>query len=108
MVKLPIASSLDASELRKLSNLETLMVCPTAESLKAAIINTKKVDFFIFVLSINLGGVLKITANEQVLLQVWNSLNVRLEPQLIKDVKVQVNKQKPSDVCPQKKHNSDC
>jgi hypothetical protein len=35
-------------------------------------------------------------------------LLVRPEPLLIKDIKVQVNKQKPSDVCPaQMKHNSD-
>jgi len=48
------------------------------------------------------------TANGQGLLQGWNSLLVRPEPLLIKDIKVQVNKQKPSDVCPaQMKHNSD-
>jgi len=42
------------------------------------------------------------------LLQGWNSLLVRPEPLLIKDIKVQVNKQKPGDVCPaQMKHNSD-
>jgi len=50
----------------------------------------------------------KITANEQGLLQGCNSLLVRPEPLLIKDIKVQVNKQKPSDDCPaQMKHNSD-
>jgi Ser-tRNA(Ala) deacylase AlaX len=39
---------------------------------------------------------------------VWNSLLVRPEPLLIKDIKVQVNKQKPNNVCPaQMKHNSD-
>jgi len=49
-----------------------------------------------------------ITANEQGLLQGWNSLLVCPEPLLNKDIKVQVNKQKPSDVCPaQMKHNSD-
>jgi hypothetical protein len=48
------------------------------------------------------------THNGQGLLQGWNSLLVRPEPLLIKDIKVQVNKQKPSDVCPaQMKHNSD-
>jgi hypothetical protein len=42
------------------------------------------------------------------LLQGWNSSLVRPEPLLIKDIKVQVNKQKTSDVCPaQMKHNSD-
>jgi len=41
-------------------------------------------------------------------LQGWNSLLVRPEPLPIKDIKVQVNKQKPSNVCPaQMKHNSD-
>jgi hypothetical protein len=50
----------------------------------------------------------KIAANEQGLLQGWNSLLVRPEPLLIKDIKVQVNKQKPNDVRPaQTKHNSD-
>jgi hypothetical protein len=35
-------------------------------------------------------------------------LLVRPEPLLIKDIKVQVNKQKPGDVCPARmKHNSD-
>lgn len=47
-------------------------------------------------------------ANGQGLLQGWNSLLVRPEPLLNKDIKVQVNKQKPSYVCPaQMKHNSD-
>jgi hypothetical protein len=42
------------------------------------------------------------------LLQGWNSLLVRPEPLLIKDIKVQVNKQKPNNVRPaQMKHNSD-
>jgi len=46
--------------------------------------------------------------NEQGLLQGWNSLLVRPEPLLIKDIKVQVNKQKPNNVGPaQMKHNSD-
>jgi hypothetical protein len=44
--------------------------------------------------------VCKITANGQGLLQGWNSLLVRPEPLLNKDIKVQVNKQKPSNVCP--------
>ena len=39
-------------------------------------------------------------AYEQGLLQGWNSLLVRPEPLLIKDIKVQVIKQKPGDVCP--------
>jgi hypothetical protein len=48
------------------------------------------------------------THNGQGLLQGWNSLFVCPEPLLIKDIKVQVNKQKPSDVGPAKmKHNSD-
>ncbi|MFN0081995.1 MAG: hypothetical protein ACKVOM_05705 [Ferruginibacter sp.] len=48
------------------------------------------------------------TPNGQGLLQGWNSLLVRPEPLLIKDIKVQVNKQKPSNVCPaQMKYNSD-
>jgi hypothetical protein len=38
--------------------------------------------------------------NEQGLLQGWNSLLVCPEPLLIKDIKVQVNKQKPSMACP--------
>jgi hypothetical protein len=42
------------------------------------------------------------------LLQGWNSLLVRPEPLLIKDIKVKVNKQKPNNVRPaQMKHNSD-
>jgi len=42
------------------------------------------------------------------LLQGWTSLLVRPEPLLIKGIKVQVNKQKPSDIGPaQMKHNSD-
>jgi hypothetical protein len=40
------------------------------------------------------------TANGQGLLQGWNSLLVRPEPLLIKDIKVQVNKLKPKVVCP--------
>ncbi|RYF90142.1 MAG: hypothetical protein EOO03_04370 [Chitinophagaceae bacterium] len=53
-------------------------------------------------------GSFTITANEQGLLQGWNSLLVRPEPLLIKDIKVQVNKQKPNNVGPaQMKHNSD-
>jgi hypothetical protein len=49
-----------------------------------------------------------LTHNGRGLLQGWNSLLVRPEPLLIKDIKVQVNKQKPSDVCQaQMKHNSD-
>jgi hypothetical protein len=39
-------------------------------------------------------------ANGQGLLQGWNSLLVRPEPLLIKDIKVQVNKQKPNHVRP--------
>ena len=38
--------------------------------------------------------------NEQGLLQGWNSLLVCPEPLLIKNIKVQVNKQKPSNACP--------
>jgi hypothetical protein len=46
--------------------------------------------------------------NGQGLLQGWNSLLVRPEPLLIKDIKVQVNKQKPNNVRPaQMMHNSD-
>ena len=46
--------------------------------------------------------------NGQGLLQGWNSLLVRPEPLLIKDIKVQINKQKPNNVRPaQMKHNSD-
>ena len=49
-----------------------------------------------------------IAPNGQGLLQGWNSLLVRPEPLLIKDIKVQVNKQKPNNVRPaQMKHNSD-
>jgi hypothetical protein len=41
-------------------------------------------------------------------LQGWNSCCVRPEPLLIKDIKVQVNKQKPNNLRPaQMKHNSD-
>ena len=51
---------------------------------------------------------LKLTANGQGLLQGWNSLLVCPEPLLNKDIKVQVNKQKPNNVRPaQMKHNSD-
>jgi len=50
----------------------------------------------------------KLAGNGQGLLQGWNSLLVRPEPLLNKDIKVQVNKQKPSNVRPaQMKHNSD-
>jgi len=46
--------------------------------------------------------------NGQGLLQGWNSLLVRPEPLLIKDIKVQVNKQKLKIECPaQMKYNSD-
>ena len=46
--------------------------------------------------------------NGQGLLQGWNSCCVRPEPLLIKDIKVQVNKQKPNNERPaQIKHNSD-
>jgi hypothetical protein len=46
--------------------------------------------------------------NGQGLLQGWNSLHVRPEPLLNKDIKVQVNKQKPNNVrTAQMKHNSD-
>jgi len=42
------------------------------------------------------------------LLQGWNSLLVRPEPLLIKDIKVQVNKQKLKIECPaQMKYSSD-
>jgi hypothetical protein len=41
-----------------------------------------------------------IAAYGQGLLQGWNSLLVRPEPLLIKDIKVQVNKQKPNNVRP--------
>jgi hypothetical protein len=42
------------------------------------------------------------------LLQGWNLLLVRPEPMLIKDIKVQVTKQKPNRVgLAQMKHNSD-
>ena len=52
--------------------------------------------------------ILKVAYNEQGLLQGWNSLLVRPEPLLIKDIKVQVNKQKLNNVRPaQMKHNSD-
>ena len=47
-------------------------------------------------------------ANGQGLLQGWNSLLVRPEPLLIKDIKAEVNKQKLKIECPaQMKHNSD-
>ena len=50
----------------------------------------------------------KVAANEQGLLQGWNSLLVRPEPLLIKDIKAEVNKQKLKIECPaQMKHNSD-
>jgi hypothetical protein len=49
-----------------------------------------------------------VTHNGQGLLQGWNSLLVRPEPLLIKDIKVQVNKQKLKIESPaQMKHNSD-
>jgi UDP-N-acetylenolpyruvoylglucosamine reductase len=54
------------------------------------------------------GLCLRVATNGQGLLQGWNLLLVRPEPLLIKDIKVQVNKQKPSNVRPaQMKHNSD-
>jgi hypothetical protein len=46
----------------------------------------------------NFRSVNSIAGNEQVLLQGWNSLIVRPEPLLIKDIKVQVNKQKLNNV----------
>ena len=47
------------------------------------------------------------THNEQGLLQGWNSLLVRPEPLLNKDIKVQVNKQKPKIERPaQMKHTA--
>lgn len=50
----------------------------------------------------------RVAANGQGLLQDWNSLLVRPESLLIKDIKVQVNKQKPNNERPaQMKHNSD-
>ena len=52
--------------------------------------------------------VLGLPTTSRACLQGWNSLLVRPEPLLIKDIKVQVNKQKPGGVCPaQMKHNSD-
>jgi hypothetical protein len=49
-----------------------------------------------------------LTPNGQGLLQGWNSLLVRPELLLNKDIKVQVNKQKLNNVRPaQMKHNSD-
>jgi hypothetical protein len=49
-----------------------------------------------------------IAHNEQGLLQGWNSCCVCPEPLLIKDIEVQVNKQKPNNVGQaQMKHNSD-
>jgi hypothetical protein len=42
----------------------------------------------------------KFAANEQGLLQGWNSLLVRPKPLLIKDIKVHVKKQKPNNVGP--------
>ncbi|MBL0183879.1 MAG: hypothetical protein IPP96_16960 [Chitinophagaceae bacterium] len=48
------------------------------------------------------------THNGQGFVQGWNSLLVRPEPLLNKDIKVQVNKQKPNKVRPaQMKHNGD-
>jgi len=47
-------------------------------------------------------------ANVEGLLQGWDCCCVRPEPLLIKDIKVQLNKQKPNSVRPaQMKHNSD-
>ena len=40
----------------------------------------------------------KITHNEQGLLQVWNLKSVRLELLLIDELKLQVNNQKPSSI----------
>jgi hypothetical protein len=42
----------------------------------------------------------KVAGNGQGLLQGWNSMLVRPEPLLIKDIKVQVSKQQPNNVCP--------
>jgi hypothetical protein len=51
---------------------------------------------------------IKVAYNGQGLLQGWNSLLVRPEPLLIKDIKAEVNKQKLKIECPaQMKHNSD-
>ena len=47
MARLPIAKPFDASVLRKLSNLETLTVCPKDVVAKTAIINTSEADLFI-------------------------------------------------------------
>jgi len=43
----------DASELKKLSNLETFKVCPKEMIFKAAIIIARKAGLFILVLSFN-------------------------------------------------------
>jgi hypothetical protein len=53
-------------------------------------------------------GQLALQPTGRACLQGWNSLLVRPEPLLIKDIKVQVNKQKLNNVSPaQMKHNSD-
>jgi hypothetical protein len=63
---------------------------------------------FLNVCLLKFEGCRKIAHNGQGLLQGWNFIIVRPEPLLIKDIKVQVNKQKPNNVCPaQMKHNSD-
>jgi hypothetical protein len=42
------------------------------------------------------------------LLQGWNSFLVHPEPLLIKDIKVRVNKQKPSNACPPTLQQTQC
>ncbi len=54
------------------------------------------------------GDFYELATNGQGLLQGWNSLLVRPEPLLIKDIKAEVNKQKLKIECPaQMKHSSD-
>ena len=82
------------------------MLCPLKITTQVKISNSRRAKFNVFILGLEVCH--NIAGNGQGLLQGWNSLLVRPEPLLIKDIKVQVNKQKPNSERPaQMKHNSD-
>ncbi len=98
--------SLENGILAPRENIAANTIPPTASIIPAkTLLHTGSFHLFLM----NFIIIIRVTANGQGLLQGWNSfLVLRPEPLLIKDIKVQVNKQKPSDVCPaQMKHNSD-
>jgi hypothetical protein len=69
-------------------------------------LNEKSITFY-FLTGLEFRGLIVCADNDRVLAKAGYSLLVRPEPLLIKDIKVQVNKQKPNNVRPaQMKHNS--